>query len=972
MKKHSLFSAFIVLVISISHAQINFSDNFNNGLKPEWRWLDQDNSAWNLNGGRLNMKRYVGHGFFQTPNDRLPVLYYPNIPYTSGISAQTKVGFDVDRKYGQAGLLVYYDKENYAKLVIEYWWEYGIRIILVQEVNGIKQNNIVLSGSDNVPYGSISVELKIDYTNGKFTTYYRSIGSSNWTQHCVINSFPNRGNINVGLFSQADSGSNDWAWFDDFSLNIPGAGLSTPSISSQPSSTTVAQGGTVTFNVQASGNPVPTYQWYKNNNVISGANSSSYTINNAQSSDAGNYRVVVSNSQGSVTSNTVNLTVNAPISQGPYPGGDAIALPGTIQAENYDLGGSGVAFSDNTSGNTGGQYRNDNVDIEACTEGGYNVGWIENGEWLEYTVSPTSGSYNISLRYASIQTPGTVKMLLDGITLGTFSLSSTGGWQNWQNATLTNVNINGGTNKILRLELGGGLNLNSVQFTQVVVDNTTPSAPANLSASAAGTTSITLSWTASTDNVGVTGYDIYNGANLVGSTAANSFRVNNLMANTAYSFTVKAKDAAGNISAASNTATATTLNTPPSGQSPYLGAPVALPGKVEAENYDLGGSGIAFNDFNTGNTGGAYRNDNVDIEACAEGGYNVGWTEANEWLEYTIAPTAGTYTINFRYASGMDNTATVKLSLDGVTLGTASVPNTGGWQTYKTISFANVQLTDAASAVLRLEFSSWGSNINFIEFVKNNTVTSPVTGTVTRETWSNVGGTLISEIPVNNTPTSTSILTSLEIPVNAADNYGTRIRGYIVPSTSGTYNFYISGDDYCQFWLSSTAEPAGKSKVAEVSGWTNSREWAKYPSQKSANISLAAGTKYYFEILHKEGAGGDNVAVGWTGPGITSIAVIGSANISMYTSGSGKVEQNNVITSNPLSIYPVPFNDELNIVSELPIVNINVLNVFGENMIAFTGNHSAVVVNTQNLVSGYYIVVVTTNDGNIVRKKIIK
>lgn len=96
-------------------------------------------------------------------------------------------------------------------------------------------------------------------------------------------------------------------------------------------------------------------------------------------------------------------------------------------------------------------------------------------------------------------------------------------------------------------------------------DTIAPSAPTNLSAS--GTTSVatTLSWTASTDNVGVTGYDIYSGTTLLGNTAATSASITGLTASTTYSFTVKAKDAAGNVSAASNVLSVTTgsTTTPP-------------------------------------------------------------------------------------------------------------------------------------------------------------------------------------------------------------------------------------------------------------------------------------------------------------------------------------------------------------------------------------------------------------------------
>jgi hypothetical protein len=66
-----------------------------------------------------------------------------------------------------------------------------------------------------------------------------------------------------------------------------------------------------------------------------------------------------------------------------------------------------------------------------------------------------------------------------------------------------------------------------------------------------------------------------------------------------------------------------------------------------------------------------------------------------------------------------------------------------------------------------------------------------------------------------------------------------------------------------------------------VDGWTNSREWSKYTSQRSAAINLSAGQKYYIEVLHKEAFGGDNVAVAWQGPGISQ-AVIGGSYLSPF------------------------------------------------------------------------------------------
>ena len=89
-------------------------------------------------------------------------------------------------------------------------------------------------------------------------------------------------------------------------------------------------------------------------------------------------------------------------------------------------------------------------------------------------------------------------------------------------------------------------------------DTTAPSAPTNVAVSATTSSSVSLSWTASTDNVGVTGYDIFRGSTLAGTSTTTSFTDSGLTAATAYSYTVKAYDAAGNLSAASAAVTATT------------------------------------------------------------------------------------------------------------------------------------------------------------------------------------------------------------------------------------------------------------------------------------------------------------------------------------------------------------------------------------------------------------------------------
>ena len=125
----------------------------------------------------------------------------------------------------------------------------------------------------------------------------------------------------------------------------------------------------------------------------------------------------------------------------------AIAASGTtrIQAENFDTGGEGVAYHDTDTANSGGQYRTEQgVDIETTTDtgGGSNVGWVNAGEWLEYTVNvAAAGTYDLKLRLAR-QPSGTstVMVLFGGVDkTGSLAVPSTGGWQTWTDFSRTGV-----------------------------------------------------------------------------------------------------------------------------------------------------------------------------------------------------------------------------------------------------------------------------------------------------------------------------------------------------------------------------------------------------------------------------------------------------------------------------------------------------------------------------------------------------
>jgi len=277
----------------------------------------------------------------------------------------------------------------------------------------------------------------------------------------------------------------------------------------------------------------------------------------------------------------------------PYSG-TPVAIPGQINAQNFDNGGEGVAYHDTTAGNSGGQFRNTDVDIEQSSEGAYDVGWIAAGEWLNYTVNAAAaGSYVVQLRVAA---PGGAAMHVGfnnaSSVWKTVSIPATGGWQNWTTVSLT-VTLGAGVQQMTLLFDTGAMNFENASVT---------------SASASGVLS------------------------------------------------------------------------------PFIGTAATVPGTIEAENFDNGGEGVAYHDTTPGNAGGQYRNSDVDIEQSSEGGYDVGWITAGEWLNYTVAvQSAGVYTVQLRVASPSGGALHVGFNAASNVWVPVSIPATGGWQSWTTV-----------------------------------------------------------------------------------------------------------------------------------------------------------------------------------------------------------------------------------------------------------------------------------------------
>ncbi len=152
-----------------------------------------------------------------------------------------------------------------------------------------------------------------------------------------------------------------------------------------------------------------------------------------------------------------------------------------------------------------------------------------------------------------------------------------------------------------------------------------------------------------------------------------------------------------------------------------------IPGTIYAVDYDMGRYGVAYNDNSFQNVGGnsynsgfEYRNDGVDIEKCSDpgsNGYNVGWTENNEWLAYTVnVMQSGIYNISYGLASPGGGGSIIAMLGSQVLGQIVTVPATGGWQNWVTITVEGVSLQAGTNRLL-LKFYTGDFNLSYIDFV---------------------------------------------------------------------------------------------------------------------------------------------------------------------------------------------------------------------------------------------------------------
>ncbi len=207
------------------------------------------------------------------------------------------------------------------------------------------------------------------------------------------------------------------------------------------------------------------------------------------------------------------------------------------------------------------------------------------------------------------------------------------------------------------------------------------------------------------------------------------------------------------------------------------------------------------------------------------------------------------------------------------------------WTRY-TYTFTYSSLNPITSFSIGNARSSVGLAVDAVSLTKVNCPTeqSCGPGAITFQRWTGIGGATVSDLVADvnypNNYNQTGTLTSFQGPVNIADNYGTRVFGYIVAPLTGNYTFNVTSDDASRLYLGTNSNPQNKSMIASVPGWTNITEHTKYAQQTSTTIALTAGTKYYVELLQKEAGGGDHFQVYWRTPASATWTIIPGSSLS--------------------------------------------------------------------------------------------
>jgi hypothetical protein len=531
------------------------------------------------------------------------------------------------------------------------------------------------------------------------------------------------------------------------------------------------------------------------------------------------FRLTVTDNVGETGYDDVTITVNT----APITGSSAYR----IEAENWS-GMKGVGTEGTSDAG-----------------GGLSVGWIDNTDWMDYTVNLSQGgTYTVGFRVATPATSGQLKLLnAAGTTLATVNVPNTGWWQNWQTVNAT-VTLPAGQQTLrvlsssadawnfnwMELKLGGLISLPNQAPVVIPGPNVTVVLP---------TASTQLAATAEDPDGTITSYNWAKVAGpaegVLSDNAAPVASVSGLVEGT-YTFRVTVTDDGG--ASATGDKLVIVSGTPSSSTAPAL--------RIQAENW-------------TGMKG-------VGTEGTSDdgGGLSVGWIDNTDWMDYSVNITqAGTYTVGFRVASPATSGQLKLLNAAGTTLATVNVPNTGWWQNWQTAT-ATVTLPAGQQTLRVLSSSADAWNFNWFEIGSGSsaapanqlptvnagtdqTITLPTSsvqlsatatdadGTIASYSWTKVSGPAgnFSSTTVANPTFSGLVQGTYTLKVTATDNSGATASDEIVitvnaaPIVSNTGAIRVEAEKWTSMsgvGTEGTSDVGGGLSV----GWIDNYDWMDY------------------------------------------------------------------------------------------------------------------------------------------------
>ena len=316
-----------------------------------------------------------------------------------------------------------------------------------------------------------------------------------------------------------------------------------------------------------------------------------------------------------------------------------------------------------------------------------------------------------------------VQFSLDGTLLGS-ELVSPPYSVSWDTTTVPN-----GSHLLTAIARNtAGISTTSPAISVTVTNDTTAPVLSAVAASGLSSSAATITWTTNEGSSSQVEYGpttAYGKATPLDASLMTSHSVglSGLTASTLYHYRVKSKDAAGNLAVSADFTFTTSAAA--GTRSPYKGVPFAVPGLIEAEDFDNGGEGVAYHDLVPGNAGGLYRT-TEDVDIIANGtGYAVNNIQTGEWLTYSInVAQTGTYRIEAAVSSQF-TTSRWHVEIDGVDrTGSILVPSTGSWGTFQYIGKSGVSLTPGQH-ILKIYAEQEYFNLDALRLVAEDT-TAPL------------------------------------------------------------------------------------------------------------------------------------------------------------------------------------------------------------------------------------------------------